>query len=338
MALPLDVKILNQHEDEELVQIFPKWDTKRFAMSLDEIRSQEDLETWRQHNVEVASYLADIVRNKMFEEGTPAREDFIRGNFPIPKDLKDGLDIWDSISLEIDREEDVHLIFDEELTNDGLNITVYDENHPRVKMLKSLVDGEEIPAEIVNWIADDLGIPMVIHYTAPNAVSTGIGGHAQALARTPYYHEDGYYAYDVVDPMQLKPIIGIKLEAIDLDSAYKELGRKMYSNRIGGHLLDNRAEFNLLEKLSGTPAYDLILNSGTSRLQENDYVNCQFMSLLIQAYLWSYYGSLHDFTQGKIPNVSIGNVIYRRFSEVFNVSLKQLFDVMQKIPQFQVQE
>lgn len=338
MALPVDVTILDRESDEDLVNILPKWDEKRLSMPLEAIKSQDDLETWRKHNVEVASYLADMVRNQMFEEGTPARKEFIEGKFPIPEDLKEGLDIWDSVNLDVGKEADFHLTLDEEEVDEELDITVYDENHPRVKMLKALKDGEEMPAEIVSWIADDLGVPLVIHYTAPNAISTGVGGHAQALVRTPYYHKDGYYAYDVVDPMQLKPIIGIKLNAVDLDSAYKELGRKMYSNRIGGHLLDNRAEFNLLEELSGTPAYDLILNSGTARLQEKDYTNCQFMSLLIQAYLWSYYGQLYDFTQGRIPNVSIGDVIYRRFLDVFNVTLKHLFDVMEKVPQFQVRK
>ncbi|MHC1716372.1 MAG: hypothetical protein AB9915_00545 [Candidatus Dojkabacteria bacterium] len=325
-----DIKIL---DEEPEVTIFDNSDVQKLTMPLSDIRTERDLERWRQHNVEVASYLADFLRHNMFEEGTHTRDLFLHGKSALPEEVRESMELWDGIRTEERGHTDFNLDLEVPESED-LNIEVFDENHPRVKSLMSMERGEELNTDVINWVADYLGVPLIINYTAENVRATGIGGHAQALARTPYRLEDGSWGYDVVDPMALKPTIGIRLNAQTREDAFRELGNYMGSNAIGSHLLENRVDFNLLDKLTGTPAYDLLLGAGTSRLQERDIVNCQFMSLLIQSYLWAYYGSFYDFTKGTLPNISIGEIVKKRFMEVFNVSLKEMFDVMSSVHPF----
>ncbi|MCK9368788.1 hypothetical protein M0R04_02305 [Candidatus Dojkabacteria bacterium] len=303
-------------------------DQEKFAMPLSGIRSIRDLEKWREHNVEVAAYLGNFVRTDIFDYGTKAREMFIQGNYDLPPEIFEWMNTVESIKINPKGGSDF-VISDLE-PSDELPIQVYDENHPRARMLKSLVNGEEIPSEVVLWLADYLGVPMMINYTAPEGLSSGMGGHAQALVRTPYQNETGEWIYDVIDPMRLSPVIGVRLSANSQEEAFQQLSKSMIASNIADHLIKHRVEFNLLEKISGTEAYDLLLKSGVSKIQEKDYINCQFYSLLIQSYLWAFYRSINDFSKGAMGEINLGNVIYNRFEEVFNVSIKELFEIMGK--------
>lgn len=320
--------------EENEISISSGSDMSKLSMSLDEIRSQSDLELWREHNVEVAAYLAKYLREEFFSEGSKARDLFLSSKSPLPPEILESVQLYDGIKID-EQKKDASFSIDMDGGEDDLNITMYDRNHPRVRALDSVSRNEELNTEVVHWVADYLGVPLAINYTSENAMATGIGGHAQALARTPYQLENGSWVYDIVDPMALKPTIGLSLKARNREEAFQELGKHISTNVIGNHLLENRVDFNLLEKLSGTQAYDLILNAGISRLQERDNVNCQFMSLLIQAYLWAYPGSFHDHTGGVFPGVSISDVVEKRFGEVFAVSIKQIFDVMNSVKPFE---
>jgi hypothetical protein len=302
-------------------------DQERFAMPLSGISSIRDLEKWREHNVEVAAYLGNFVRKDIFDYGTKAREMFIQGNYDLPPKIFEWMNMIESVKLDPREEPDFSI---DMAPSDELQIQVYDENHPRARMLKNLVNGEEIPSEVVLWLADYLGVPMMINYTAPEGLSSGMGGHAQALVRTPYQNETGEWVYDVIDPMRLSPIIGVRLSANSKEEAFQQMSKSMIASNIADHLIKHRVEFNLLEKISGTEAYDLLLKSGVSKIQEKDFINCQFYSLLIQSYLWAFYRSINDFSKGAMGEINLGNVIYSRFEKVFNVSIKELFEIMNK--------
>ncbi len=312
------------------------WDLQKLTMPLSEVRSASDIERWREHNVEVASYLANYIRHTFFEEGSIGRKSFLSSASPVPKEILQGMELWDSISMASKSEPSFSLDFEEEEGDENIAIEIYDENHPRVQNIKSMERNEELDTEAVHWIADYLGVPLMINYTSKESIRSGQGGHAQAIVRTPYESEDGHWAYDVMDPMSSQTVVRISLEARSREEAFQEISGHVSSNVIGSHLLENRVDINLLEKLTGTPAYDLLISGGISKLQERDVVNCQFMSLLIQAYLWGYYGSFYDFTKGTIPGVSIGEIVNKRFGEVFNVSIKEIFDVMNSVPSFEV--
>jgi hypothetical protein len=308
---------------------------KTLEMSLTDISTPEDINLWRNHNHAVAEYLANFVRQEMFAPGTQLRNDYLNGIDHTPEEIKNAIKVVGTIKIDEARlpaRESINIDLRELGGNEPADIT-----HSPLEQLQALANNEEMHTQIIHYLADMLGVPMVNIYTGN--LEYGHGGHAMALIRAPYQENHSSWVFDVMDPLSLVPTLGIPLKAHSREDAFAELGSIGRGNTIGIHYLEEKVDFNLFERIGPSgieQLFEVLRQAGVAKLQENEYVNCQFMSLLIQAYLWRYYGSTSQKQDaGGLANIPLGDIINQQFEQYFNASIKSTFDI---ISQVQLQE
>lgn len=334
VAIVDQIRLTPSHFDLSL----RNYDADSLRMSLSDIQSAEDINKWRAHNHDAAEYIAHLIRHGLFEEGSPLREDFLNGRWRVPDEIKNAIEIVDGVRI-VDESslENVNLLTNELMRIDNVDMDgsqAMDFGQSRADQLRELESDQEIHTDLLQFLADTLGVPMVNIFTG--GVTEGRGGHAMALIRTPYQDALGQWVYDVMDPMTLDPKVGLPLQdAYDKESAFIALGNIERGNAIGLHFIHERVEYDLFGQIGDgkDSLFEIIRQAGVAKLQEGESVNCQLMSLLIQAYLWCFYGSIHlEQDAGGLAGIPLGDIIKSQFLSLFNVSIKNLFDVIQKVP------